>query len=232
SRLADEDPSWKSKQWTPVLGVPLLLRTVRSPEVAGCLEAHIVLGWNAETIEGLVRDAYRGPLELRFLFNKDYRLQNGLSVLCARPFIHGDFVLTMADHVLDDAIMERVRSNRPPDRGALLCVDYKLETVFDMDDATKVLEEEGKVKAIGKDLDVFNCVDTGVFLGTDGLMEAIAWVYRERGDASLSEGVQILAESGRMEVLDIGNAYWQDVDTPEMLAHAESMFRKGSPGDS
>jgi choline kinase len=67
----------------------------------------------------------------------------------------------------------------------------------------------------------YNCVDVGVFVCTTALMDRIAEVYEKTGDASLSDGVQALANTGRMTVLDIGDGFWQDVDTPEMLAHAE-----------
>ncbi len=61
------------------------------------------------------------------------------------------------------------------------------------------------------------------------MIERIAEVYDEHGDASLSDGVQALARDGRMAVLDIGDGFWQDVDTPEMLAYAERILSGNSP---
>lgn len=216
------------KPLTAVCGISLLMRTIRSLGLAGSREIIIILGYQAESFEKQIVSLYNGPARLQFVFNEKYKLQNGVSVLCSNPHVSGEFILTMADHVLDDQIMNQIRFHRPPKDGATLCVDYKLNTIFDMEDATKVFEENGLVRRIGKDLKNFNCVDTGVFIGTEGLMRAIGQVYDQKGDASLSEGVQLLAQNRRMEVLDIKDAYWQDVDTPEMMAHAETLLRKHS----
>ena len=55
-------------------------------------------------------------------------------------------------------------------------------------------------------------------------MDAIKQVYQKKGDASLSEGVQLLADKGLMEVLDIKDAFWQDVDNLDMLQHAAKLL--------
>jgi choline kinase len=214
-----------AKPLVPVGDLELLLRTIHSHEKAARERVIIVTGWQAEYVENEISTRYDGPVELCFAYNSDYRLKNGISVLCARPFVNGDFILTMADHVLDDRIMELVKDHSPPADGATLCVDYKIDTIFDIDDATKVFEEQGRITKIGKEIDGYNCIDTGVFIGTDGLFQAIDRIYRENGDASLSEGVQTLADSGKIVALDIVDAFWQDVDTPEMLAHAEKLLR-------
>ncbi|HMB91403.1 MAG TPA: hypothetical protein VKP65_11185, partial [Rhodothermales bacterium] len=158
--------------------------------------------------------------------NEQYELKNGLSVLAAWSFVEETFVLTMADHVFGDEVMDLARQHTPAPGHATLLVDAKIDTIFDMDDATKVQVEDGKVQAIGKQLQEFNAIDTGVFICTDGLMEALAHIHAQQGDASLSDGVQHLAASGRMDTLDIGDGFWQDVDTPEMLAHATEMLEE------
>ena len=213
------------KPLVPVGDIEILLRTIHSLEIACCDPQVIVLGYRAETIKEYILSRYNGPVELIFAYNPEYRLQNGISVLCAKPFIDNDFVLTMADHILDQKIMRLVKKYTPPENGATLCVDYKLDTIFDMDDATKVYAEGKLLKQIGKQIDTFNCIDTGVFIGTTGLMDAINIVNKENGDSSLSEGVQLLANNGKMEILDIKDGFWQDVDTPKMLEHAEELLR-------
>lgn len=216
----------RPKPLTVVCGISLLIRTIRSLKLAGCHEIVIVLGYQAEELEKEIISRYKGEVRLKFAVNEKYELQNGVSVLCSRPFVDGEFILTMADHVFDEDIMYLVRHHKPPDNGATLCVDYKLDSIYDMDDATKVLEKGGHIQTIGKSITNYNCIDTGIFIGTKGLMDAISEVYHQNGDVSLSEGVQLLAQRGKMKVLDIKNAFWQDVDTPEMMTHAEILLKK------
>lgn len=225
SRLAGSHGA-PGKPMVRVGGAPLLTRALGSLEVAGCSRAVIVLGHEAERIRSQVEERYAGTLELVFVLNPGYRQGNGLSVLCARPHAPGRFLLTMADHVLEDEIMHLVRNHQPIPGGATLCVDYDIDGIFDLADATRVLERDGLVRLIGKQIEPYNCIDTGVFVCTGGLMDALDRVAAERGDASLSEGVQALASRGLVRALDVGDAFWQDVDTPEMLAHAERQLQR------
>jgi len=230
SRLAGTQEATDLKPLTPVAGTPLLVRTLNSLETAGCTRAVIVVGHGMETVQTEIRDRYDGPLSLTFAVNEQYDLQNGVSVLAAEPYVDRDpFLLTMADHVLGDTLMKKAGAHQPPERGTTLLVDYKLDTIFDMDDATKVRVQDGRPVEIGKKLREYNCVDTGVFVATEGLMEALSTVYNEKGDVALSDGIQRLMETDRMQTLDIGAGFWQDVDTPEMLAHAEEMLRDRIP---
>lgn len=224
SRLINSDSETKIKPLANIERLSLLVRTINSLESANCKRVIIVLGWKAEEIRNQIIRKYNGHVKLSFVYNEQYLLNNGISVLCARPLVSGEFVLTMADHILDDKIMRQAVSHRPPDGGATLFVDYKIETIFDLEDATKVRSNGSYVKKIGKKLTEYNCIDTGVFIGTEGLFEAIDKVYKKKRDATLSEGVQLLADNGLMMTQDIKDAYWQDVDTPEMLAHAEKLL--------
>jgi choline kinase len=137
----------------------------------------------------------------------------------------------MADHILSDEMMLLANEHIPPENGATLLVDYKLDEIFDMDDATKVYSQNGKIQSIGKEIKEYNSIDTGVFVCTQQLMDEIRKVYKKQGDASLSDGVQALANKGKMHTLDIGEAYWQDVDTPEMLKHAEKILSSKVPAE-
>ncbi|MBW2149166.1 MAG: NTP transferase domain-containing protein [Deltaproteobacteria bacterium] len=230
TRLNGAQTATHIKALVPLNGKPLILHTLENLEKAGCGRVVVVVGWEAEKARQEIGEIYQGPMELFFAHNPRYELQNGVSVLAGREYIETDFILTMADHWFEEKIMKGICGHHPPESGATLCVDYKIDLIFDIDDATKVLEQNGLIHAIGKDLSRFNCIDTGVFVCTGALFDALERVYRDRGDASLSEGVQALADRGKMAVLDIGDALWQDIDTPQMMSHAEALLRnRNSP---
>lgn len=225
SRLAGTDSDTDLKPLTTVNGIPLIYRTIRSLHVAGCSKVVIVLGHGFDEIKKDILDSYSGEVPIEFARNENYDLSNGISVLAAEPFVDGEFILTMADHILSDEMMLLAKDHIPAENGATLLVDYKVGEIFDMDDATKVYAQRGTIQSIGKKITDFNCIDTGVFVCTKRLMVEIRKVHEIKGDASLSDGVQALANENKMHTLDIGNAFWQDVDTPEMLEHAEEMLR-------
>jgi 1L-myo-inositol 1-phosphate cytidylyltransferase len=224
SRLAETSGQPSLKPLTPVGGVPLFQRTIRGLELAGCTQIVVVLGFEADTIRRSIEACPAAAVPLHFVVNHRYELANGISALAAQEHVGKCFVLTMADHVFGDEVMTLAAEHAPLEGGASLLVDYKLASIFDLDDATKVFAQDGKIVSIGKRLEVFNCVDTGLFVCTGALFDALREVEQSRGDASLSEGVQWLAQSKRMSAVDIGDGFWQDIDTKEMLCHAERML--------
>lgn len=227
TRLAANGSSTVLKPLVPILGQPLIIRAINSLELAGCRRIVVVPGYETDVIRDGVVNGYHGSAEIVFATNERYDLMNGVSVLTADPYIDGDFVLTMADHIVDDVMTECARLYRPEPGTAGLLVDYKLTSIFDMEDATKVFEREGRVVSIGKHLSDFNCVDTGVFVCTSGLVDTLRRRYEIQGDVSLTEGIQDLSDRGDMYTIDIGFGFWQDVDTPEMMAYAKQKLRQG-----
>ena len=194
-------------------GLTLIERTILTAKAGGVKKFVIVTGFAGELVQATVAgNPALSDLDITFVKNERYTLKNGVSVLCARPYIRGEFFLMMADHIVDRAIFQKLQ--REPARGGLvLAVDRKLDTIFDMDDATKVkIGDRESIAEIGKALTDFDAVDTGVFRCDPALFDALSSFYEQNGDASLSEGVQTLARAGKARVADIGDAWWQDVD--------------------
>ena len=81
----------------------------------------------------------------------------------------------------------------------------------------------GRIVAIGKTLTAYDALDTGLFVCSPSLFDALA-TSRADGDTTLSGGIRILAARGLMRGFDIGDANWHDIDTVEDLHSAESLF--------
>jgi len=196
-------------------GVPLIVRVLRSLERAGVDEVGIVVGYlGDELIRGLERYHFR--LTLRFIQNDEYDKPNGTSLLKARELVTGPTYLMMSDHLWSDELFSRVAAYPLGDDEAVLGVDHRIDRCFDLEDATKVRIEGDRVVEIGKELDRYDVIDTGVFRITPALIEALDRADGPEG-VSLSQGVGALAAAGKMRVADVGDATWIDVDTP--LAH-------------
>jgi len=207
-------------------GRPLVLGVLDRFAGAGVREAVVVVGHRADEVRAGI-EAGAPRLAVRFAQNPRYLMSNGLSVLAARETVAGrDFFLSMADHVFERELIDGLGRAPLPAGGLVLAVDRKLDRIFDMDDATKVRTEQGRIVEIHKRLTAFDAVDTGLFACTPALFDAIeaAAARHPEGDCSLSDGVKALAASGLALVHDIGEGRWQDVDTPEMAAEAESRF--------
>ena len=158
-------------------------------------------------------------MQLDEILNPESHKQNGLSVLCAAGHVTEPFLLLMGDHLFEFALLERLIAGSK--RGFLnLAIDRKVKAIFDLDDAMKVQTKEHLVSAIGKDLAGYEAIDTGVFLCPNDFFDYLRRA-RKDGDCSLADGVRAMATDGRVRGVDIGAAWWQDVDTQAMRARAE-----------
>jgi choline kinase len=214
-----------SKPLADVAGVPLLEHVVRAAAKGGASEFVIVTGYLGERVEAFVRDlADQTGFVIDTVRNADWSHPNGLSVLAAQARLTGEFILLMSDHLFDPAILrELIRADRR--QAALtLASDFGLDNpLLDLDDATKVELGEGfRIARIGKALTRYDAVDTGIFIASPALFEALRASLAAGGGGSLSEGVQALADEGRAFAWDIGRRWWLDVDDEAAFAKAET----------
>ena len=212
-----------SKPLIPILGVPLIERVIRSAMQAEIDDFYVVSGYQGDRVrhflDGLAR---RCGIKITHIINHDWELGNGLSVLKARENLAGPFLLLMADHLFDPAILHDLASKPLPDREITLAVDSDTtNSLINMDDVTRVKSENGKVRDIGKGLGAFDGFDTGIFLCTPALFEALEQSAAKHGDTSLTGGVRSLAAEGKVNVFDIGGRFWLDVDDSKDLERAE-----------
>ncbi len=218
SRLAEMSAS---KPLTHVAGVTLLELGVRQAKAAGVARVVVVTGHKADQIEAVLPElSARTGIPVISARVDDWSQPNGYSVMAGAAQIEGDYLLMMSDHIFSAGILEQLARQGSADRGVTLAVDYRVESpLVDPDDATWVkLDEAQRIVAIGKTIPSYDAVDCGAFLATPELSAAIA----AGKSGSLSDGMQRLADSGRAATMDVGEAWWLDVDDPRALAIAEA----------
>ncbi len=224
SRLRDHVPV-EHKGLVEIEGEPLLGRTCRMLGKIGLREGVVVTGYRSAAVRAALKGMGDLGIGLRFVENPQWKLSNGISVLAAAEMLSEKFLLLMADHLFDPQMITAMCGVGLSPGEVMLAVDRKLDAIYDMDDATKVRLVGERIAAIGKELTDFNAVDTGLFACSDTLVECLSEVEARRGDCSLTDGMQMLIERGRLRPLDIGAAWWQDVDTPGALEHGVRLLR-------
>jgi choline kinase len=210
------------KPLLPLLGRPLISYTLDALAKAGIKTIYAVVGFEGHALRAHTNLLVPSNINICWIENPAWQKQNGISVLAAAPHVTAPFLLTMGDHLFDRSVVDLLLRKAKPDQ-LNLAIDKKLDSIFDLDDAMKVRMQGDRLIAIGKDLHDYNAIDTGFFVCprkfADYLEKAKS---RSRGsDCSLADGVRLMAADGLVRGIDIGAAWWQDIDTPEMLACAE-----------
>jgi choline kinase len=209
-------------------GRTLLDRQLDTLAASGIEEAVVVTGFRDQLIEDALdrrRTAGEGPAT-RTVFNPFYKVaDNTGSLYMARAELAGDTLVWNGDTMVSRQLMARVVGNDRPG----ICVTIDRKGDYDSDDM-KVVEEGGRLRAIGKRL------DEGVNAESIGLL-----AFRARGaerfraaiEAAMrsAEGTTIwylrvihhLAQESDVWTLDIQGEQWGEVDFPEDVDRAREL---------
>jgi choline kinase len=194
-------------------GRSLLEHVILRAREAGIDRFVIVVGYGADAMREWIDDCALDDVSIDVVDNYEYQKDNGV------------FLLLMADHIFEPRTAKALLEEPLIEGEVILAIDPKIDQVFDLDDATKVRREGDRIVDIGKQIIAYDAFDTGMFLCSQTLFDVLALEStRREGNCSLSDGMRLLGRTGRLRAFDIGDAAWQDVDTPEALAHAESIY--------
>jgi len=234
SRLSSKG---ESKPLVPLLGLPLIERTILTAKKGGINDFYVVTGYEGEKVRRyLDKLGQRTNTHITHVINEEWKKSNGISVLTARDLIKEPFILLMADHLFDYSILDGLKKEQISEDEIILAVDRNLESnkLVDIDDVTKVLIKDNKITAIGKNISNYNAYDTGIFLCSPALFHAIEVSFLSTGDGSLSGGVRILSSNGNAKTFDIQDSYWIDVDDEKAFSKAKNLLignlKKASDG--
>jgi 1L-myo-inositol 1-phosphate cytidylyltransferase / CDP-L-myo-inositol myo-inositolphosphotransferase len=213
-----------SKALVRLGGLRLVERSIRTLLRHGIERVVVVVGYHAGPVAAVAQRVAPGRVQV--MEAEDWEEGNSASLAAAEPALSGEpcFLLVSADHLFSEgALDDLIQAGRP----AVLMDPEPPHSA--LEEATKVrLSPSGDVVSLGKELPA-RVVDCGAFLLPAGVFEAVG-VSRARGDASLSAAVTELAAGQRVAAVPLGGeAWWQDVDTPEDLGRAGVLLRRSLP---
>ena len=209
-------------------GRSLLDRQLDTLAANGVGEAVVVTGFRDDQIEAAIAARTGGP-KVRTVFNPFYKVaDNTGSLFMARDELAGDCLVWNGDTLVSDALMAKVVANRQPG----ICVTIDRKDAYD-DDDMKVIEEGGRLTAIGKRIaGGVNAESIGLLAFRDGGAER----FRGAIEAAMRtpEGTTIwylrvihhLAQDGEVQVLDISGEEWGEVDFPPDVEAARALCER------
>ena len=216
------------KPLTPVLGKPLLEHIVETLKEAMVKDIVIVTGYLNHFIQEYFGDGSKFHVKIRYAYNPVYKNGNVTSLKVARELLAEDeaFLLLMSDHLIDVEIVNKALRN--VDHKPLLCVDRQPHYPSQIKDATRVLvNPEGYIINIGKDIAHWNGVDTGVFILDNNIFEAMKECEKMSHFATISDYIKGMITNGKpLWACDVSGLFWLDIDTVDDLESAKLIFRE------
>ncbi len=221
------------KPLIPLLGVPLIERVIRSAIEGGVNEFVVITGYEGEQVRQFLQQlAKRLNVVITLIQNDDWQKENGFSVLKARDVMEEPFLLLMSDHLFDPAIIRSLQEQTLKEGEVLLAVDTdKNNPLIDMEDVTKVHIKDGYILNIGKAIDDFDGFDTGIFLCTPSIFEAVERACKIHNDTTLSAAIRVLAENKHAKSVQT-KGFWIDVDDEKDHQKAEKTLLESLRGKS
>ena len=216
--------STPSKLLAPVAGMPLISRTLLTAARAGIQLIDVILGYQAGAVRQAALSGAPADVMLCFHQNDRWHEENGVSALVSKPHVGDErFALLMGDHIFNWQVLARLLDHPASAGESLLAIDRGPASAVRALEATRVRLDGDRITAIGKQLEPFDALDTGVFVFAPSIFAALEESVAD-GDTSLSGGVRRLAARGLMRGIETDGSAWCDVDTVDDLLEAAALF--------
>jgi len=187
----------------------------------------IVTGYLSHSIHEYFGDGSKFHVKIRYAYNSVYKNGNGTSLQVAQALLAKDeaFLLLMSDHLIDVNIVNKALRN--VERRPLLCVDREPRYPSQVKDATRVLvNSEGYIVNIGKEITCWNGVDTGVFLLDNNVFEMMEQAEKSSHLVTTSSCIKRMIANGKpLWACDVSRLFWLDIDTVDNLKNAELILQ-------
>jgi len=209
-------------------GRTLLDRQLDTLAANGVDEAVVVTGFHDDLVEQAIAARSGGP-RVRTVFNPFYKVaDNTGSLFMARDELSGDCLVWNGDTLVSRSLMAKVVGN---DRLGI-CVSIDRKDAYD-DDDMKVVEDGGRLKAIGKRLEGgVNAESIGLLAfragGSERFRDAIEKAMRTPEGTTIwyLRVINQIAQSSDVWTLDIAGEEWGEVDFPPDVETAKELTAK------
>jgi CDP-L-myo-inositol myo-inositolphosphotransferase len=215
-----------SKALVRLGGLPLTERAVRNLLDTGLERILVVVGYDAGPVGAVV--GRLAPGRVRAVYADGWQDGNGASLAAVEAAVAGEelFALLTTDHLFSQGALDALlRAGRP----AVLVDGHPAADAWG--EGTRVRIEDGMALAFGKHLED-PAIDCGAFLLPPDIFRHRRQAAAE-GDHSLAGAVTRLAQVRPLHAAPLaGDAWWQDIDTPEDLRVARRRLRRSLTKDS
>lgn len=226
------------KALIPVGGKTLLNWAVAFARALSASEIVVVGGYGFASVqEEVAREGWergKGGADpsapaLRLVENQAFREGNILSLMAAKPYITGEFLLMNVDHVYRPAMARRVAAPAADVTG-MVDTDRRLGA----DDMKVARDEVGRIREISKTLTTFDAGYIGMTLVPGGppferYWKAVDSVIAVDGRTAHVEKVlaRLVSQGTPPSCRDLSGFGWLEVDTPDERTQAEAVLARG-----
>ncbi len=216
----------RPKPLVKIFGEPLLGYVIDSLRQLDVTDIIIVVGYHGELIRDYFGEGASYGVQIRYVDNLEFERGNATSVLAAEPLLEKDapFLLLMADHVIEHSLIRQALRN--VDRHPFLCVDQSPQHDQPLGDATRVLvDSNGYICDIGKQIQKCNAFDTGVFVLDVEVLGKMRSLSFDGHPLTLNQCWQeLIPDNLLLWACDVSGMFWFDVDTEEDLDLAKEVL--------
>ena len=216
-----------SKDEPRLLGLSLSERMIRTAKQVGIDEFVIILPHSGKE---KIKLADEKRLGVKIIY-RECEEEDGVCLLKAKEVLNEKFVVLKAEYVFDHRILKEL-ARCDMRSSVIVVVDRKKSSKGE----AEVLEKEGRIVNIGKDVEESNCIATGIFLCLPKIFSYIEEAVKE-GKKAFIDGIDKAARNKDAQVFDITQInpyipsmrketkpFWIKVSTREDLTRAKKLL--------
>ncbi len=211
------------KALAKVSGLPLIIRNLRTLHAAGVEEAIVVTGYESRQISRAI-GRYHVGIPVTEVYNPHWELGSAHSVISAADWVNGPCLLVPSDHMYPPSLVRRMMNFPAPVDSVVLAVDYRMDEVFDENECLKVHLSGERAVDVGRSLEVPDAIAPGMVRISTHLVNTLSRVIRD-ADLSVLDCLRAMARQGRIRTLDVRNARWISISSPQARRDAELLLQ-------